>query len=63
MQAPRIDDLDYERHADYIHFNPVKHGHVESVMDWPYSTFHRYVRNGMYLRDWGGENVVDLDRE
>jgi putative transposase len=33
------------------------------VMDWPYSTFHRYVRNGMYLRDWGGENVVDLDRE
>jgi putative transposase len=57
------DELDFERHADYIHFNPVKHGHVERVIDWPYSTFHRYVRNGLYLKDWGGENVVDLDRE
>lgn len=56
-------ELDFARHADYIHFNPVKHGHVERVSDWPYSTFHRYVRNGLYARDWGGENVVDLDRE
>jgi putative transposase len=57
------DELDFERHADYIHFNPVKHGHVERVSDWPYSTFHRYVRKGLYLKDWGGENVIDLNRE
>jgi len=57
------DELDFERHADYIHFNPVKHGHVKRVSDWPYSTFHRYVRDGLYTSDWGGESVVDLDRE
>jgi putative transposase len=57
------DERDFERHADYIHFNPVKHGHVERVADWPYSTFHRYVRRGLYALDWGGENVLDMDRE
>jgi putative transposase len=45
---------DMERHADYIHFNPVKHGLVERVAAWPHSTFHRYVRNGVYAEDWGG---------
>ena len=39
---------------DYIHFNPVKHGFVERVVEWPYSTFHRYVRDGVYAEDWGG---------
>jgi putative transposase len=48
------DELDFERHLDYIHFNPVKHGHVERVADWPYSTFHRYVKDGVYPVDWGG---------
>ena len=48
------DDWDFERHADYIHFNPVKHGHAESVAAWPFSTFHRYVRDGVYPVDWGG---------
>ncbi|MGH8561841.1 MAG: REP-associated tyrosine transposase, partial [Nevskiales bacterium] len=37
------DERDYERHFDYIHFNPVKHGYVENVRDWPYSSFHRWV--------------------
>ena len=48
------DDRDFERHADYIHDNPVKHGYVPRIRDWPYSSFHRYVRNGMYREDWGG---------
>jgi putative transposase len=48
------DEGDFKRHADYIHFNPVKHGYVESVADWPYSTFHRDVERGVYPRDWGG---------
>ncbi|MBC7946197.1 MAG: transposase, partial [Burkholderiales bacterium] len=38
------DDIDFARHADYIHFNPVKHGHANRVQDWPHSSFHRYVR-------------------
>jgi len=39
-------EADIVRHVDYIHFNPVKHGHVEHAADWPYSSFHRYVRRG-----------------
>jgi putative transposase len=51
------DEADYRRHVDYIHYNPVKHGHVQRVMDWPYSSFRRFVLRGMYPRDWGGEGV------
>jgi putative transposase len=53
------DDADFERHVDYIHFNPVKHGYVTRVCDWPYSSFHRYVRNGLLPLDWGG-NVAEI---
>ena len=49
------DDPDLERHVDYIHFNPVKHGHVTSVADWPHSSFHRYVERGLLAADWGGD--------
>jgi REP element-mobilizing transposase RayT len=38
---------------DYIHYNPVKHGIVQRVKDWPYSTFHHYVRQGFYSTNWG----------
>jgi putative transposase len=48
------DEVDWERHVDYIHFNPVKHEHVECVCDWPYSSFHRFVRLGLLPKDWGG---------
>lgn len=50
---------DLRRHMDYIHYNPVKHGHCRTVADWPYSTFHRYVALGVYAKDWAG--VVDGD--
>ncbi len=43
-------DEDFERHVDYIHFNPVKHGHVNRVADWPHSSFHRYVEEECSLR-------------
>ena len=45
---------------DYIHFNPVRHGHVASAADWPYSTFHRYVTNGVYPADWGGTPQMEV---
>ena len=45
------DDEDYAAHMDYIHYNPVKHGWVERVSDWPYSSFHRLVRKGVYSHD------------
>ena len=47
------DDADHARHLDYIHFNPVKHGHAASARDWPYSSLHRWVARGMYTEDWG----------
>jgi len=48
------DDADYEAHVNYIHYNPVKHGHVERVAAWPYSSFHRFTQQGFYPADWGG---------
>lgn len=50
---------DLRRHIDYLHFNPVKHGLVKCVKDWPYSTFHRFVKNGFYPQDWGGDDTED----
>jgi putative transposase len=47
-----VDDHDFAQHADYIHYNPVKHGLVKSAADWPYSTFHQFVQRGIYGRDW-----------
>jgi putative transposase len=49
------DDSDLERHVDYVHFNPVKHGYVSKVADWPHSTFHRHVERGILPLDWGGD--------
>lgn len=54
------DDDDLARHVDYIHFNPVKHGLVSRVGDWPHSSFHRYVREGILPHDWAGDT---RDRE
>jgi putative transposase len=58
------DERDYEPHADYIHYNPVKHGQVTRVADWPYSSFHRYVQRGIYDLEWGAEdNLRSLEME
>jgi putative transposase len=46
------DENDLENHFDYIHYNPVKHKLVQSPVDWPWSSFHRWVQAGHYLRDW-----------
>jgi putative transposase len=54
------DDRDYAAHMDYLHFNPVKHGYVKRVADWPYSSFHRHVRNDVYPNDWGVDSDFDL---
>ena len=49
------DENDFARHMDYIHINPVKHGLVTRVRDWPYSSFHRMVKLGVYHEDWAGD--------
>jgi putative transposase len=48
------DERDFQAHMDYVHINPVKHGLVNRVADWPYSTFHRLVASGVYPVDWAG---------
>jgi putative transposase len=40
---------------DYVFINPVKHGLVGRVIDWPYSSYHRAVADGIYTVDWAGE--------
>lgn len=53
------DELDYERHVDYIHYNPVKHGYVDKAVDWPYSSIHRFIEKGIISSDWGvGESIM-----
>jgi len=52
-------ESDFERHVEYIHFNPVKHGLVAGVRYWPYSSFHRYVQQGLLSEDWAGDFSQD----
>lgn len=47
------DENDFQRHFDYIHWNPVKHGYVKCPADWPHSSFHRWVAQGVYPPNWG----------
>jgi putative transposase len=54
-EHPIRDETDLDRHIDYIHFNPVKHGHVTRVVDWPHSSFHGFVGRGWLASDWGGD--------
>jgi len=54
-------DEDFKAHVDYIHFNPVKHGHVATACAWPHSTFAQFVAHGLYPLEWGGGS--DSDRE
>ncbi len=53
------DEEDLARHVDYIHRNPVKHGHSASPLGWPYSSFHRFVREGLLPADWGADVEAD----
>ncbi|MDB5986001.1 MAG: transposase [Nevskia sp.] len=53
-------DADYAAHVDYIHFNPVKHGVVQRVADWPHSSFHRFVASGLLPADWAAEPPIEV---
>ena len=50
---------DYNRHLDYLHYNPVKHGYVTSPIDWPWSSFHSFVRNGVLDAEWGASRNIE----
>ncbi|MGP9675271.1 MULTISPECIES: REP-associated tyrosine transposase [unclassified Halomonas] len=54
------DENDWQRHIDYIHYNPVKHGWSKAPRDWKWSSFHQYVKKGWYESDWGSERTPDV---
>src|SRR5690606_9440176 len=47
------DVRDFEHHAAYIHYNPVRHGLVQRASEWPWSSYHRWIDHGLYPRGWG----------
>jgi putative transposase len=55
------DERDFDRHFDYIHYNPVKHGYAGSPGAWPHSSFQRWVKRGVYEPRWGALNDGILD--
>ena len=46
------DEQDFHNHIHYIHYNPVKHGHVKAAKEWPHSSFRQWVKQGYYNVDW-----------
>jgi len=57
------DEKDLQRHVDYIHYNPVKHGLVQRIEDWSWSTYHKYVREGFYGRINEFDQVAKIGTE
>lgn len=61
------DEEELNNQINYIHYNPVKHDLVNQVKDWQYSSFHKFVKQGLYENDWGSiediKNIKDLDFE
>ena len=57
------DERDFVAHIDYVYVNPVNHRLVSSVVEWPWSSFHRDVRRGLYPANSGNEIDVDESRQ
>jgi putative transposase len=53
------DEEDLQRHVDYVHINPVKHGCVNRAADWPWSSIHRDIRSGALSADWAADVVLE----
>lgn len=54
------DEHDWQRHIDYIHYNPVKHGWAKAPRDWEWSSFHQCIEKGWYESDWGSQHIPDV---
>jgi len=54
---------DLQRHVDYIHYNPIKHGLVQCVDDWPWSTYHKYAKEGFYGRVNDFEHIMKVSTD
>ena len=52
MEHTIKEEQDFEDHLHYIHYNPVKHGHVRCPHAWPHSSFARWVARGVFDLNW-----------
>ena len=57
-----LDEVDYQKHVEYIHYNPVKHGLVNAPVDWEYSSFHQFVQDRIYDKNWGSDQKLFFDK-
>ncbi|KTD22973.1 REP-associated tyrosine transposase [Legionella londiniensis] len=55
------DETDLQKHVDYIHYNPVKHGYAAKANQWPHSSIHRYIKEGIIPCDWACEPEGDFN--
>ena len=55
------DQEDLNRHIDYIHYNPVKHGLIADPFTWRYSSLDKYYRDGYYSRDRGVKKKLRME--
>lgn len=55
------DDRDWQQHVEYIYYNPVKHGLVRAPVEWKHSSFHSFVKQGLYPPDWGSGDMMNID--
>ena len=59
-------ESDLNIHRDYIHYNPVKHGLVDSLATWQYSSYNAFVKKGLYPADWENplsQELLEMDLE
>lgn len=52
-----VDESDFAAHVDYVHINPVMHGLVARCSEWTWSSFHRFVRDGVLQESWGSARL------
>ena len=50
-------DKDFERHVDYIHYNPVKHGYVSKPNEWQYSSIHQFIEKRIIEANWSNDDI------
>ncbi len=57
------DERDLSAHLDYLHYNPVKHGLCRAPVEWPYSSLHRWISDGVYPPDWAAASEPDFGED
>jgi putative transposase len=60
------DERDFQRHLDYIHYNPVKHGYAARPEEWMDSSYVFWRQRGAYPQQWGWrlpETLQDVQQE